>query len=103
MAHDEEQDPGLPIQFGPASNGEFDPEPSLPSVLRETIARAKAWSVDNADRLGMSRREFLLSACGAATAFRSSAISRTGSTTSPARIPIARLTTWARPPSATGS
>ena len=67
--NEEEQDPGLPIEFGPASNGEYDPEPSLPPVLRETIARARAWSLENADRLGMSRREFLLSACGAATAF----------------------------------
>ena len=66
---DDEQDPGLPIEFGPASNGEYDPEPGLPPVLLETIARARAWSVENADRLGMSRREFLLSVCGAATAF----------------------------------
>ena len=62
-------DPGLPVEFGPCSNGEFDPEPSLPPVLRETIERARAWSAQNADRLGMSRREFLLSACGAATTF----------------------------------
>ncbi len=66
---DDEQDPGLPIEFGPASNGEFDPEPQLPAVLRETVARARAWSIEHSDRLGMSRREFLLSACGAATAF----------------------------------
>ena len=65
----DQDDPGLPVEFGPVSNGEYDPEPSLPPVLRETIGRARAWSIANADRLGMSRREFLLSACGAATAF----------------------------------
>ena len=40
--NDDEQDPGLPIAFGPASNGEYDPEPSLPPVLEETIARARS-------------------------------------------------------------
>ena len=69
MADVDEYDPGLPIEFGPASNGEYDPEPRLPPVLRETIDRASAWSTENAERLGMSRREFLLSVCGAATAF----------------------------------
>ena len=32
-----DEDPGLPIEFGPCSNGEYDPEPALPPVLRETI------------------------------------------------------------------
>jgi uncharacterized protein len=64
-----EEDPGLPIEFGPASNAEFDPEPVLPVVLRETIRRARDDAERNARRLGMSRREFLLSACGAATTF----------------------------------
>ena len=36
-----EEDPGLPIEFGPASNAEYDPEPVLPPVLRETIRRAR--------------------------------------------------------------
>jgi uncharacterized protein len=64
-----EEDPGLPIEFGPASNAEFDPEPALPPVLRETIRRARADAERSARRLGMSRREFLLSAAGAATTF----------------------------------
>ena len=64
-----EEDPGLPIEFGPASNAEFDPEPVLPPVLRETIRRARDDAERNARRLGMSRREFLLSAAGAATTF----------------------------------
>jgi predicted TIM-barrel fold metal-dependent hydrolase len=62
-----EEDPGLPIKFGPCSNGEYDPEPKLPKVLQETIRRARDDCATNARRLGMSRREFLLSICGAAT------------------------------------
>jgi predicted TIM-barrel fold metal-dependent hydrolase len=63
----DDEDPGLPIKFGPCSNAEYDPEPVLPPVLRETIRRARDESERNASRLGMSRREFLLSICGAAT------------------------------------
>jgi predicted TIM-barrel fold metal-dependent hydrolase len=66
MGRDDE-DPGLPIKFGPCSNAEYDPEPVLPEVLQETIRRARDVSEGNARRLGMSRREFLLSICGAAT------------------------------------
>ena len=62
-----DEDPGLPVEFGPCSNGEYDPEPALPTVLRETIRRARRACEDNAKRAGMSRREFLLSVCGAAT------------------------------------
>jgi hypothetical protein len=61
-----DEDPGLPIDFGPCSNGEYDPEPALPQVLSETVRQARALCAETADRLGMSRREFLLSACGAA-------------------------------------
>lgn len=53
--------------FGPASNVAYSPEPSLPPVLTETIRRAREACDANAKRLGMSRREFLLSICGAAT------------------------------------
>ena len=63
----DEDDPGLPIKFGPCSNAEYDPEPTLPPVLREATRRARADAERNARRLGMSRREFLLSICGAAT------------------------------------
>lgn len=62
-----EEDPGLPIKFGPCSNAEYDPEPVLPEVLLETTRRATAACEENARYLGMSRREFLLSICGAAT------------------------------------
>jgi predicted TIM-barrel fold metal-dependent hydrolase len=61
-----EEDPGLPIKFGPCSNGEYDPQPLSP-VMRETVRRASEECERNAKRLGMSRREFLLSVCGAAT------------------------------------
>ena len=64
-----DDDPGLPVEFGPCSNAEYDPEPRLPEVLRETIRRARIDAEANARRLGMSRREFLLSASGAATTF----------------------------------
>ena len=62
-----DEDPGLPIKFGPCSNAEYDPEPVLPEVLLETIRRAREAGDRHARRLGMSRREFLLSICGAAT------------------------------------
>jgi predicted TIM-barrel fold metal-dependent hydrolase len=62
----QDEDPGLPIKFGPCSNAEYDPEP-LPLVVRETIRRARDACDRNARRTGMTRREFLLSACGAAT------------------------------------
>jgi predicted TIM-barrel fold metal-dependent hydrolase len=64
--HWKDEDPGLPIKLGPCSNAEFDPEP-LPPVLRETERLAREACHRNARRTGMSRREFLLSACGAAT------------------------------------
>ncbi len=66
MAGWEDEDPGLPIKFGPCSNAEYDPDPLTP-VQRETIRRALEACERNALRTGMSRRRFLLSLCGAAT------------------------------------
>lgn len=60
----EDEDPGLPITFGPCSNGEYEPEPLSP-VVQEAVRRAREDCERNARRLGMSRREFLLSAVGA--------------------------------------
>jgi predicted TIM-barrel fold metal-dependent hydrolase len=57
----------FPIKFGPVSNGEFHPVPHSP-VVRETIRRTYRLADDHARRLGMSRRRFLASASGAATA-----------------------------------
>jgi predicted TIM-barrel fold metal-dependent hydrolase len=61
-----EDDPGLPIKFGPCSNGEFVPPP-LSALEREAIERARRDCDANARRLGMSRASFLRSICGAAT------------------------------------
>ena len=61
----DDEDPGLPIKLGPASNGEYLPEPLSP-VVTEAIRRAREECDRNARRLGMSRREFLLSICASA-------------------------------------
>jgi predicted TIM-barrel fold metal-dependent hydrolase len=66
MSYAHDDDPGLPIKFGPCSNGEYDPQP-LSSIVREAIRRARQACDDNARATGMSRRNFLLSVCGAAT------------------------------------
>jgi predicted TIM-barrel fold metal-dependent hydrolase len=59
-------DPGLPIKFGPCSNGEFVPPP-LSAVEREAIGRARLACEQNARGVGMSRRQFLFTASAAAT------------------------------------
>ncbi|HEX2241186.1 MAG TPA: amidohydrolase family protein [Actinomycetota bacterium] len=61
-----DEDSGLPIKFGPCSNAEYEPEP-LSDFHREVIRRAREACEANARRTGMSRREFLLSLCVAAT------------------------------------
>jgi uncharacterized protein len=63
-----DEDPGLPVKFGPCSNGEYNPVPLSP-VVREAIRRARAECDRNARRMGLSRRQFMLSICGAATTF----------------------------------
>ena len=56
----------LPIKLEPVSNGEFVPRPEDPrlAVVRR-VAHEQAG--ENARRLGLSRRQFLESTCGAAT------------------------------------
>jgi uncharacterized protein len=61
-----EEDPGLPIKFGPCSNAEYDPQPLSP-IVRDAIRRAREECERNARRTGTTRRQFLLSICGAAT------------------------------------
>jgi predicted TIM-barrel fold metal-dependent hydrolase len=61
-----DDDPGLPIKFGPCSNGEYVPAP-LTALEREAIRRAREDARANARRAGMSRATFLRSLCGAAT------------------------------------
>jgi len=60
-----DEDPGLPIKFGPCSNAEYEPEPLSP-VVTETIRRAREECDRAARRLGVGRREFLLSSMAAA-------------------------------------
>ena len=59
-------DPGLPIKFGPCSNGEYVPAP-LTAIEREAIRRAREDCVDDARRVGVSRRDFLFTVSAAAT------------------------------------
>ncbi len=61
-------DDGLPVKFGPVSNGEFHPLPHSP-FLREVIRRTHLLADENARRLGISRRQFLTGITGAATTF----------------------------------
>ena len=75
MPLDDDQDPGLPIEFGPAPTASTTPNRRFrPCCARRS--RGAAWSTENADRLGMSRREFLLSVCGAATLPRAQRVHR---------------------------
>jgi hypothetical protein len=66
-ARHRDDDPQLPIKFGPASNGEYDPYPVTP-LVQETARRTFALADAQARRLGMDRRHFLQTVCGAATA-----------------------------------
>ena len=56
----------LPIKLGPTSNGEYVPPPPSPELQR-VQATAFERCQQNARRLGMSRRDYLRSSCGAAT------------------------------------
>ena len=57
----------LPIKLDTTSNGEFEPVPLSP-VNSAGNRRAHEAATENAKRLGVSRRDFLVSACGAASA-----------------------------------
>ena len=57
----------LPIKLDATSNGEFMPVPLNPAN-RQANRLAQQWASENAKRLGVSRRAFMLSACGAASA-----------------------------------
>lgn len=70
MAHPFDLDPEgsrLPIRFDGVSNGEFMPR-GLTEAQCRTNALAARWAGENARRLGISRRAFMTSAMGAATA-----------------------------------
>src|SRR3954454_15715154 len=66
MGWEEDHDPGLPLQLGPCSNGEY-VSPPLSDVRREAMRRARAAADDHARRHGWSRRRFLLSSAGLAS------------------------------------
>ncbi len=57
----------LPVKVDPTSNGEFVPVP-LDPIHRGANRLAHDWANENAGRLGLSRRAFLVSSAGAATA-----------------------------------
>lgn len=63
---DDDAFPGLPIPYAPVSNGEYTARPLGP-VEREVVRRTLVQADENAARAGVSRRQFLLSVCGAAT------------------------------------
>jgi len=56
----------LPVRVDPTSNGEFEPVP-LPRHLRAANREALRDATRHARRLGVSRRDFMMSAAGAAT------------------------------------
>ncbi|MGZ8443127.1 MAG: amidohydrolase family protein, partial [Candidatus Binatia bacterium] len=56
----------LPIKLDTTSNGEFVPVPLSPAN-RAANRMAHQAASQNAKRLGVSRRDFLISACGAAS------------------------------------
>src|SRR5262245_24206620 len=66
MGWQEDRDPGLPLQLGPCSNGEYLPPP-LSDLRREAMRRARDAADDHARRHGWSRRRFLLSSAGLAS------------------------------------
>jgi hypothetical protein len=56
----------LPIKLDSTSNGEFVPVP-LDAANRHANRLAQQWASENARHIGLDRRAFMLSACGAAT------------------------------------
>jgi hypothetical protein len=56
----------LPIKLDPTSNGEFAPVP-LSAANRAANRLAQESATFNAKRLGLTRRQFLVSSCGAAS------------------------------------
>ncbi|HVH06337.1 MAG TPA: amidohydrolase family protein [Myxococcota bacterium] len=68
MAREEDEDPDFPFPLSDVSNGEWCPRP--PSARQRAAAELLGAEAERrARRLGMSRREFLRSAAGTATAF----------------------------------
>ncbi len=66
MARRDPDDPGLPLKLEPCSNGEFIP-PRASDIVRNTIQQTNKIADARARRLGVSRRQFLLSSAGMTT------------------------------------
>ena len=68
MKKSDPDDPStLPIKIDSTTNGEFWPRP-LDSRLTDRLTRARSLAGDHARHLGISRRDYLQSTCGAALA-----------------------------------
>ena len=61
-------DDALPVKLDSTSNGEYWPQPDDPALAAAKRAAAEA-AGRNARRLGLTRREYLSTCCGAATVF----------------------------------
>jgi hypothetical protein len=61
-------DDALPVKLDSTSNGEYWPQPDDPALAAVKRAAAEA-AGRNARRLGLTRREYLSTCCGAATVF----------------------------------
>jgi hypothetical protein len=66
LNHTDPEGTRLPIKLDTASNGEFAPVP-LSRTNGEDNHRAHEDASHNAKRLNLSKRQFLISACGAAS------------------------------------
>ena len=58
----------LPIKIDSTSNGEYEPIP-IAKRNQEGNRLALDWATENAKRKGQTRRDFLISSCGAASTF----------------------------------
>ena len=88
----------LPIKLDSTSNGEYAPIPLEP-VHREARHEAMEAATANARRLGLKRREFLVSACGAATALLGMNTALRAGPAAPAAITTSRNSRRSRTPS----
>jgi predicted TIM-barrel fold metal-dependent hydrolase len=61
-----DEEPRLPIKLDSTTNGEYAPRP-LPEKTAHALREAQQMCAENAKQLGISRRAFLESSCGAAT------------------------------------
>jgi hypothetical protein len=78
-------DPGLPLEVHPRSNGEYPPL-ARSALVTEAVRRALDTADTNARRLGMSRRAFLRTSCGMAVTLTAlAACSREQSATTTSR------------------